>query len=42
MSRMKNQMNKQEEMAYISYNKLWVSELDGIVSERDAVQDANF
>ena len=28
-------------MAYISYNKLWESELDGIVSKRDKLQDAN-
>ena len=28
-------------MAYISYNKLWDSELDGIVSKRDKLQDAN-
>ena len=28
-------------MAYISYNKLWESEFDGIVSERDKLQDAN-
>ena len=28
-------------MAYISYNKLWESEFDGIVSKRDKVQDAN-
>ena len=26
-------------MAYISYNKLWVSEVDGIVSKRDELQD---
>ena len=26
-------------MAYISSNKLWVSEFDGIVSERDKLQD---
>ena len=29
-------------MAYISYNKLWESEIDGIVSKRDKLQDANF
>ena len=29
-------------MAYISYNKLWESEFDGIVSKRDKLQDANF
>ena len=29
------------QMAYISYNKLWESEFDGIVSERDKSQDAN-
>ena len=28
-------------MAYISYNKLWESEFDGIVSKRDKVQDSN-
>ena len=28
-------------MAYISYNKLWESELDGIVSKRDRLQDLN-
>ena len=28
-------------MAYISYNKLWESELDGIVSRRDELKDAN-
>ena len=28
-------------MAYISYNKLWKSEFDGIVSKRDKLQDAN-
>ena len=28
-------------MAFISYNKLWESELDGIVSKRDKLQDAN-
>ena len=28
-------------MAYISYNRLWESEFDGIVSKRDKVQDAN-
>ena len=27
-------------MAYISYNKLWESEFDGIVSKRDNLQDA--
>ena len=29
-------------MAYISYNKLWESEFDGIVSKRDKLQDFNF
>ena len=29
-------------MAYISYNKLWESEFDGIVSKRDRLQDSNF
>ena len=28
-------------MPYISYNKLWESEFDGIVSKRDKLQDAN-
>ena len=28
-------------MAYISYNKLWESEFDGIVSKRGKLQDAN-
>ena len=28
-------------MAYISYNKLWESEFDEIVSKRDKLQDAN-
>ena len=28
-------------MTYISYNKLWESELDGIVSKRDKLQDLN-
>ena len=29
-------------MAYISYNKLWENEFDGIVSKRDKLQDMNF
>ena len=29
-------------MAYISYNNLWESEFDGIVSKRDKIQDLNF
>ena len=29
-------------MDYISYNKLWESEFDGIVSRRDKLQDLNF
>ena len=29
-------------MAYFSYNKLWESEFDGIVSKRDNLQDLNF
>ena len=29
------------QMAYISYNKLWESEFDGIVSKRDKLQEAN-
>ena len=28
-------------MAYTSYNKLWESEFDGIVSKRDKLQDLN-
>ena len=28
-------------MAYISYNRLWESEFDGIVSKRDRLQDSN-
>ena len=28
-------------MAYISYNKLWESEFNGIVSKRDKLQDLN-
>ena len=28
-------------MAYITYNKLWESEFDGIISERDELQDSN-
>ena len=28
-------------MAYISFNKLWESEFDGIVSKRDRLQDSN-
>ena len=28
-------------MAYISYNKLWESEFDGIISKRDRLQDSN-
>ena len=28
-------------MAYISYNRLWESEVDGIVSKRDKLQDSN-
>ena len=28
-------------MAYISYNKLWEIEFDGIVSKRDKLQDLN-
>ena len=28
-------------MAYLSYNKLWESEFDGIVSKRDKLQDLN-
>ena len=28
-------------MSYISYNKLWESEFDGIVPKRDKLQDLN-
>ena len=28
-------------MAYLSYNKLWESEFDGIVSKRDKLQESN-
>ena len=28
-------------MVYISYNKLWESEFDGIVSKREKLQDLN-
>ena len=28
-------------MAYISYNKLWESKIDGIASKRDKLQDLN-
>ena len=42
MSRMKKQMNKQYYMAYISYNKLWESEFDNIVSKKDKLKDFNF
>ena len=28
-------------MAYISHNKIWESEFDGIVSKRDRLQDSN-
>ena len=28
-------------MAYISYNRFWESEFDGIVSKRDKLQDSN-
>ena len=51
MSRMKKQMEKHQfsdpctiiivQMAYISYKKMWESEFDGIVSERDKLQDLN-
>ena len=29
-------------MAYISYNKLWESQFDNIVSKRDKLQNMNF
>ena len=51
MLKLKKQMEKQKlsyictntlvKMAYISYNKLWEIEFDGIVSERDKLQDLN-
>ena len=28
-------------MAYVSYNKLWESEFDNIVSKRDKIEDIN-
>jgi len=28
-------------MAYNSYNKIWESEFDGVVSKRDKLQDLN-
>ena len=34
-------MNEQYQMAYISYNKLWESEFDNIVSKKDKRQDLN-
>ena len=34
-------MEKREKMAYVGYNSLWESEIDGIVSKRDKSQDAN-
>ena len=42
MSRKKKQRNKHLKMAYISYNKLWESEFDNIVSKRDKLQDLYF
>ena len=36
---MQKQMKKQYKMAYISYNKLWESDFDNIVSKKDKVQD---
>ena len=42
MSRMKNRWkNIKQKMAYISYKKLWESEFDGIVSQKDKLQDLN-
>ena len=41
MSRMKKQIEKFKLMAYISYNNLWESEFDNIVSQRDKLQDLN-
>ena len=38
---MKKQMNKQDQTVRISYNKLWESEFDNIVSRRDKLQDLN-
>ena len=34
-------MNKQYSVAYISYNKIWESQFDKIVSKNDKVQDLN-
>ena len=41
ISRKKKLMKKQYQVAYISYNKLWESEFDGIVPKRDKLQDIN-
>ena len=41
MTMMKKQMNKQKKMAYITFNNLWESEIDCIVSKRDKLQDLN-
>ena len=41
ISRMRKQINKQYQTAYISYKKLWESEFDNIVSKKDKVQDLN-
>ena len=39
--RMNKQMNKQKNMADLSYNKFWETEFDNIVSQRDKLQDLN-
>ena len=39
MSRLKKQMNRQQYMAFMSFKKLQESEIDGIVSKRDKLQD---
>ena len=39
LSRKKKQMNKQSEMAYISYSQAWEKECYNIVSKRDKWKD---
>ena len=41
MSRIKKQMENIKKMTYISYVKLWESEIDNIVSQSDKLQDLN-
>ena len=38
----KHRWNNIKHMAFISYNKLWESEFDNIVSKKDKIQDINF